>query len=449
MDEKVFEEKIDQYYRAFAEWAARYHFTFTRPSVTVGGLPCVLFLGNHSSGKSSLINWVMGGEPVQDTGVAPTDDGFTVLLYGEREEDVFGPAALTRLPKEFATLERFGPEFLQHLRVRIRTRDFLKNATLIDSPGMIDAAEGAVSRGYNFAGAVRCFAELSDMIFFLFDPDKPGTTGETVSVFSKCLQGMEFKLRVLLNKCDTFSSLYDFARAYGTLCWNLARVLRTKDLPKIYTTYTGGEREQSDDRLSLTDFNRHRKEFLDILNAAHARRADNVLAAAHADFTGLSIRMRLVDHATWKLFGLTCRRVLAGCVSAVLFAFGLLLLLTRLFGTSPIPKEGAPLWPVVLAWVISGVATVGFLYGFFVWNAYANRAARRRLAEKLDDDFEQEYRESMAISTRDDLRQSWLAISAETKEVIERAPLPNPLFGKSRRRSVETAAYETANSVKG
>ncbi|MBP5320007.1 MAG: hypothetical protein J6334_03385 [Kiritimatiellae bacterium] len=443
METMGFEEKIDQDYRTFAKWAERYHYTFTRPSVTVGGLPCVLFLGNHSSGKSSLINWVMGGEPIQDTGLAPTDDGFTVLLYGEEEEDVLGPAALKRLPKEFITLERFGPEFLQHLRVRIRPRAFLKNATLIDSPGMIDTAEGSVSRGYDFAGAVRRFAELSDMIFFLFDPEKPGTTGETVSVFSKCLQGMEFKLRVLLNKCDTFTSLYDFARAYGTLCWNLARVLHTKDLPKIYTTYMGEEKVQEEKGLPLADFNRHRKEFLAILSESNARRADNVLAAAHADFTGLSIRMRLVDRAAWQLFKLKIRRVLLGCLGVAAFAALLLFLMAKLLGTAPFPKEGAPLGPVIGAWVITGIITICILYACFVWNNYATLATRRRLARDLDDDFEREYRESIAIETRDDLRQFWATIRAETKEVVERAPLHLPLFGKSRRQRVETAARET------
>ena len=40
-------------------------------------LPFVFLLGNHSSGKSTFINHVLG-RTVQETGVAPTDDGFTV-----------------------------------------------------------------------------------------------------------------------------------------------------------------------------------------------------------------------------------------------------------------------------------------------------------------------------------------------------------------------------------
>ena len=46
--------------------------------------PVVLLLGNHSSGKSSFINYVLGRD-VQTTGVAPTDDGFTVIQPGTED----------------------------------------------------------------------------------------------------------------------------------------------------------------------------------------------------------------------------------------------------------------------------------------------------------------------------------------------------------------------------
>ena len=72
-----FEKQLSKAYKRFAPLAQSYYYTFSRPSVTVGGTPTVIFLGNHSSGKSSLVNWILGAPTVQDTGVAPTDDGFT------------------------------------------------------------------------------------------------------------------------------------------------------------------------------------------------------------------------------------------------------------------------------------------------------------------------------------------------------------------------------------
>ena len=62
-----------------------------------------------------------------------------------------------------------------------------------------------------------------------------GTTYETLSVLIHALQGLDYKLRIILNKADSFINMYDFARCYGTLCWNLAKVIHRKDLPPIYT----------------------------------------------------------------------------------------------------------------------------------------------------------------------------------------------------------------------
>ena len=38
------------------------------------------------------------------------------------------------------------------------------------------------------------------MILLFFDPDKPGTTGETLTILTKSLAGMDHKLYIILNK---------------------------------------------------------------------------------------------------------------------------------------------------------------------------------------------------------------------------------------------------------
>ena len=51
-------------------------------------LPFVFLVGNHSSGKSSFINYVLGRN-VQTAGVAPTDDCFTVIAPGPADTGKF------------------------------------------------------------------------------------------------------------------------------------------------------------------------------------------------------------------------------------------------------------------------------------------------------------------------------------------------------------------------
>ena len=77
-DAKKFEDLARKTYDRFGRLAKAYHYAFSRTTVTKNGVPCMIFLGNHSSGKSSLINWLVGGDAVQDVGLAPTDDGFTM-----------------------------------------------------------------------------------------------------------------------------------------------------------------------------------------------------------------------------------------------------------------------------------------------------------------------------------------------------------------------------------
>lgn len=48
---------------------------------------------------------------------------------------------------------------------------------------------------------------------------------------------MDHKISIVLNKSDTFKSANDLARTYGTLCWNLSKIISFKDMPMIYTSY--------------------------------------------------------------------------------------------------------------------------------------------------------------------------------------------------------------------
>jgi len=409
------ESRVNRLCRAFAPIAKRYRYSFRRPALTIGGRPTVIFLGNHSSGKSTIVNDLLGTPAVQDTGVAPTDDSFTILLHGADEHEFYGPAALGQLPAEFQALSKLGPDFLQHLVVKVRDREYLKGVNLIDSPGMIDNPEGSVSRAYDFTAAVRSFAEISDLVLFLFDPDKPGTTGETVDVLSACLRGIEFKLRVLLNKADTFDSMEDYARAYGTLCWNLARVLRTKDLPAIYSTYTPSTGARMAARIPLDAFERNRGKVLDLLRNVAQRRIDSVLAGTTADFSRLSVQARVLGAARRRLFRgrIVSWLVLAASVAAFGLAgfFG-----ARAFG-----------YGSVIRWLTGSAAAV---LAALAGSALCRRAARRRrdrLVDGLDALFRELYAHTLAVGNHDDLLRHWQDVRTDVAAIIS-SGAPVPLF---------------------
>ena len=276
-------------------------------------------MGNHSSGKSSFINYVMGRK-VQTAGVAPTDDCFTVIAPGPTDVDQDGPALVGDPDMGFAPLRQFGPTLIHHTQLKVRSGIHNKSFMLVDSPGMIDSpvsaggmpsgGDGALmDRGYDFQGVVKWMADRADVVMLFFDPDKPGTTGETLSILLHSLSGMDHKLLIVLNKADQFKKIHDFARAYGSLCWNLSKVIPRKDLPRIYTmclpkeAQTGAETSPESNQpigTALADLHQTRDDVVAEVMKAPKRRIDNVITHLNDSVHLLLMHAQIVEDVRKK-----------------------------------------------------------------------------------------------------------------------------------------------------
>jgi len=371
----------------------------------ISGAPTVLFLGNHSSGKSTFINHLLG-QAVQKAGLAPTDDAFTVLSFGGNEEEREGQAVVSNPSLPYGGLRSFGPELLSHFRLKLRPLALLREVTLIDSPGMIDAAKEGSGRGYDFAGAVRWFAERADVVLVFFDPEKPGTTGETLQVFTQSLQGIDHKLQIVMNKMDRFESLQDFARAFGALCWNLGKVIPRKDLPHIFTTYVPVEGAPKSPR-PTQDFDLSREELVREIRRAPARRVDNLVTQLEDHGQRLQMQSRVIDEA-----GRTLRRfrlkVWGMLVMIILFG--------AMAGGITIAAQSSR-W--VSATIFAAVALVAWLGGFAVRELVGSQA--RQVAAGLGDVFERVYSRDLLVRDRvDDLRAIWAKVHPRTRTALEK-----------------------------
>lgn len=331
-------------------------------------------MGNHSSGKSSFINYVLGRK-VQTAGVAPTDDGrsgeiefdnvlkflfrkefrsrnsyasfllltrrpllllssflaFTIIAPGPEDRDQDGPSLVGDPDLGFRQLRQFGPTLMHHTALKIR-KDIDSNFIMVDSPGMIDApanysgmmmrdaaqygsssttAAVSMDRGYDFTGVVRWFADRADIVCLFFDPDKPGTTGETLSILLHALSGMDHKLLIILNKADQFRKIHDFARAYGSLCWNLSKVIPRKDLPRVYTMCLPVAENKVIDNPppGLQDLHSARDEVVAEVRKAPQRRMDNVLTHLHDSVSQLHMHATILQDIKqrWTRFYWQCR----------------------------------------------------------------------------------------------------------------------------------------------
>ncbi len=386
-------------------------FMFRRPP-TVGELrrpPQVLMLGNHSSGKSTFVNHLLGVE-VQKTGVAPTDDNFTIITYGPHETDRDGPSVVSNPDLPYEGLRHFGDQLVSHIRLKLQPAELLRTVTLIDSPGMIDEAKEENGRGFDFPGVVRWFAERSDLVMIFFDPDKPGTTGETLQVFKESLNGIDHKLLIVLNKMDQCQNLHDFARAYGALCWNLGKVIPRKDLPMIYNTFVPLE-GMPKSKLPMADFDKARGDLIDELRRAPTRRMDNQITQMQAFAERLRLHSFVIDEAAER-----CRRSHARSYAILVLLFGGLgvgAFVTGLIVALP-----------VLA-VLAGAAAALFELVIFPHK-------KKRLIGQFEDIFEDLHDRELLVRDRaEDLRAMWEEVHPRAREVAEKRGLQS--FMKMRR----------------
>lgn len=248
----------------------------------------------------------------------------------------------------FSGLRSYGPSLIHRTKLKVRSNIKMQNFMLVDSPGMIDSPmvrdqfggtrHAAMDRGYDFEGVTRWFSERADVILLFFDPDKPGTTGETLSILTNSLVGMDHKLHIILNKADQFRKIHDFARAYGSLCWNLSKVIQRKDLPRVYTMCLpksfrdGGVDEglahhhtAKDQSLggALGDLEETLVEVVREVQNAPKRRVDNEITRLTDSISLLQMHMSIVDdlvkqyrQSTWNV-RLTLGATLATSVTAI------------------------------------------------------------------------------------------------------------------------------------
>eukprot|EP00514_Thraustochytrium_sp_LLF1b_P013646 CAMPEP_0184548036 /NCGR_PEP_ID=MMETSP0199_2-20130426/5954_1 /TAXON_ID=1112570 /ORGANISM="Thraustochytrium sp., Strain LLF1b" /LENGTH=548 /DNA_ID=CAMNT_0026942605 /DNA_START=41 /DNA_END=1687 /DNA_ORIENTATION=- len=408
-------------------------------------LPFVFLLGNHSSGKSSFINHVLERR-VQNTGVAPTDDGFTFIAPGPKDLDQAGPSVIGDPDMGFGGLRSFGPALIHHTQLKIRSDLAVDDIIIVDSPGMIDsptdsisyvgAGKGRNDRGYDFEGVTRWFAERADVILLFFDPDKPGTTGETLSVLTNSLAGLDHKLHIVLNKVDQFKKIHDFARAYGSLCWNLSKVIPRKDLPRIYTMYTpvtmdkgnAGKsvelKEVSPEdfnsitadlswKSSLEDLETTRQDVIDEVRRAPDRRIDNMIT--HLYDSARLLRMHLVMSEAVRLdYDFQRRRILTTTLGVGIGGNSVSLLALYLMPS---------VWSfaaVLSASSLAGAAGV-YLYGNVQLEAKAKEMASDAFLEAL---FQRIF--VREIAERDEFVLSlWHRVKMQLKSTIDTVGVPN------------------------
>jgi GTPase SAR1 family protein len=317
--------------------AMRYRYSEVPLETTIKWRPVILILGNYSSGKSTLINEYVGAE-IQDTGQAPTDDSFTVITYGEDEEDNEpgihvveehdGAYLLSDPEYPFEKLKKYGRRFASHFRLKKVNSPFLKELAIIDTPGMLDSVTER-DRGYNYQEVIGDFARIADLILVLFDPHKAGTVQETYVALRETLPASTFEERILfvLNRIDECESMTDLLQVYGTLCWNLSQMTGRKDIPRIHLTYSSRVSRESEKTDYLKYLQNQRDELRETLLSAPDFRLDHLAGFVENHSECLDHFLEALLNYKKKTVGFDIRFGVTVCVLSLVMSYSAIFIL--------------------------------------------------------------------------------------------------------------------------
>ncbi|CAF3357941.1 unnamed protein product [Rotaria socialis] len=194
----------------------------------------ILLIGNHSAGKSSLVNWYIE-DNVQRTGVAIETQGVSIITSGKRRESLMGPATMRLFPY----LNALGniPGLLNYLTTEISSSKQKKFplVSFIDTPGLVD---GTMAYPFDVDQAILWLGDYADLIFVLFDPIGQALCKRTLTLVEQLNKLNPEKMHYYLAKADEAGSDRDRHRVLMQIVQNLCRqpeISKTNfDMPTIY-----------------------------------------------------------------------------------------------------------------------------------------------------------------------------------------------------------------------
>ncbi len=391
---------------------SKYDMDFSSLESSMKWKPIVLIIGNYSSGKSTLINELIGAD-IQRTAQAATVAACSVITAegSNRPEEVPGSTLVNddRLP--FVKFKQYGEKLISHMCLKNIDSPTFENMAIIDSPGMLDATTEK-DRGYDYMEVLGEFAKMADLIVLMFDPHKAGTIKETYSAIRNTLpeKSGEDRIVFVMSRIDECDNISDLVRSYGTLCWNMSQMTGRKDIPHIYLTYAP---ELTNSVKAQDSWPQERKELMEKIYAAPNLRLNHILEDIDRQVNELGIVSEALAEFTQrgrKLFR-KIGKITVG-LAVALFCFGdvitnSLISLPKQTLISSLRGEGLTVTSLIMPLLfLRGTLAVGML----IFNNFGFKGLLKKSLSDSSDlvDLDTEYRKNL-----------WNKMAGKTEKLIQ------------------------------
>ncbi|GAB2262601.1 hypothetical protein Droror1_Dr00003598 [Drosera rotundifolia] len=164
----------------------------------------MVIVGEFNSGKSTLINALLGGKFLKD-GVVPTTNEITFLYYGESDYQ----------QKQHSERHPDG-RFIHYLPA-----EFLREMVIVDTPG----TNVILQRQQRLTEE---FVPRADLLLFVISADRPLTESEVT--FLRYTQQWKKKVVFVLNKSDLYQNADELQQAVTFVKENVQRLLNVQDV---------------------------------------------------------------------------------------------------------------------------------------------------------------------------------------------------------------------------
>ena len=180
----------------------------------------VMVVGNHSSGKSSFINWYVGQtgkESLLKTSMAIETKGICFVAQGNKQEEYGSDMTLRKFPEINTIAEVTGDKnIIKCLSTKLSTSSerLFPLVTFVDTPGLVDTTEYP----FDVNKGIEAMASHCDKVLVFMDPMGKATSTKTMEVINILMKQCPDQTSFYLTKADSIDNSTDAMNVALQIC---------------------------------------------------------------------------------------------------------------------------------------------------------------------------------------------------------------------------------------